>query len=116
MNARFEEQLEKAPAQHSAIDRTTAAGQRSEAPAHNRREAMRLLTLNTLKCTRRDVQDGRLRLKATKVEVRENSVFDGVFLDRVLPSVDWPTLVEMARAVNVNLPETLDDSRVRGAL
>ncbi|KAH8047470.1 hypothetical protein JL722_13099 [Aureococcus anophagefferens] len=29
---------------------------------------MRLLTLNTLKCTRKDVTDGRLRLVATKVE------------------------------------------------
>ncbi|KAH8072148.1 hypothetical protein JL720_11187 [Aureococcus anophagefferens] len=54
---------------------------------------MRLLTLNTLKCTRKDVTDGRLRLVATKVEVRQNSEFDAEFLEHVLPTLEWPSLV-----------------------
>ena len=51
---------------------------------------MRLLTLNTLKCTRKDVTDGRLRLVATKVE--------------------WDALVASASTVGVTLPPALDDA------
>ena len=71
---------------------------------------MRLLTLNTLKCTRKDVDEGRLTLKATKVEVRQNSEFDADFLEHVLPSLEWETLRASALVVGVTLPETLDDS------
>ena len=49
---------------------------------------MRLLTLNTLKCTRKDVTEGHLRLVARKVEVRQNSEFDAEFLGHVLPTLE----------------------------
>ncbi|EGB06226.1 hypothetical protein JL720_2787 [Aureococcus anophagefferens] len=71
---------------------------------------MRLLTLNTLKCTRKDVTDGRLRLVATKVEVRQNSEFDAEFLEHVLPTLEWPSLVASASTVGVTLPPALDDA------
>ena len=51
-------------------------------------QAMRLLTLNTLKCTRKDVTEGHLRLVARKVEVRQNSEFDAEFLGHVLPTLE----------------------------
>ena len=71
---------------------------------------MRLLTLNTLKCTRKDVTDGRLRLVATKVEVRPNSEFDAEFLEHILPTLEWPSLVASASTVGVTLPPALDDA------
>jgi len=70
---------------------------------------MQLLTMNTLRCTRKDVKEGGLRLVATKVEVLE-SAYDGEFLSHLLPSLDWPALRDAASAVGVtSLPETLDD-------
>mmetsp|Transcript_5652 Transcript_5652/g.18458 ORF Transcript_5652/g.18458 Transcript_5652/m.18458 type:complete len:122 (+) Transcript_5652:74-439(+) len=71
---------------------------------------MRLLTMNALRCRRKDVKEGSLRLVATKVEVVE-SAFDREFLLHVLPSVDWAGLRESAAAVGVtSLPEVVDEA------
>ena len=68
---------------------------------------MQLLTMSTLRCGRKDVKEGSLRLVATKVDVRE-SEFDGTFLEHVLPSIDWPSLRDAGAAVGITLPDTLE--------
>ncbi|KAJ8610823.1 hypothetical protein CTAYLR_006467 [Chrysophaeum taylorii] len=95
---------------------------------------MRLLTVNALKCTRKDVTgEGRLRLVATKIEVRTRRRESPQVADargglrqellaaraadarRALPSDDpqtsaqWQSLRASATAIGVtSLPETLD--------
>jgi len=64
--------------------------------------------MNVLRCTRKDVQEGALRLEATKVEVQE-SEYDEDFLKHLLPSLDWRLLREAATAVGISsLPESLN--------
>ena len=66
--------------------------------------------MNTLKCGRKDVQEGELRLVATEVEVRESD-FDASLLQHLLPSLEWSTLRQAASAVGItSLPETIDDT------
>lgn len=66
-----------------------------------------LLTLNTLRCSRKDVVEGRLALTAARVEVEPTSEYDAAFLQHLLPSLEWSQLREMAQVVGVTLPEEL---------
>ncbi|KAJ1456734.1 hypothetical protein M885DRAFT_517164 [Pelagophyceae sp. CCMP2097] len=71
---------------------------------------MRLLTMNTLRCNRKDVDEGRLKLEATKVEVRETE-FDRTFVEHLLPSLEWATLRDAAISTGLTaLPLELDDT------
>ena len=69
-----------------------------------------LLTLNTLRCSRKDVTEGRLTLTTARVEVRPTSEYDATFLQHLLPSLEWDQLVAMALVVGVTLPAELNDT------
>ena len=69
-----------------------------------------LLTLNTLRCSRKDVTEGRLTLTTARVEVRPTSEYDAAFLQHLLPSLEWDQLVAMALVVGVTLPAELNDT------
>jgi len=69
-----------------------------------------LLTLNTLRCSRKDVTEGRLTLTTARVEVRPASDYDAAFLQHLLPSLEWDQLVAMALVVGVTLPAELNET------
>ena len=69
-----------------------------------------LLTLNTLRCSRKDVTEGRLTLTTSRVEVRPTSDYDAAFLQHLLPSLEWDQLVAMALVVGVTLPAELNET------
>ena len=69
-----------------------------------------LLTLNTLRCSRKDVTEGRLTLTTARVEVRPASEYDAAFLQHLLPSLEWDQLVAMALVVGVTLPAELNET------
>ena len=70
---------------------------------------MRLLTHNSLRCTRKDVITGfPLKIHAERVEVRE-SPCNREFIAQLAPSLHWPALCTAAQEVGIDtLPEALD--------
>ncbi len=84
----------------------------SATPARRRRaeQMVNLLTLNTLRCSRKDVTEGRLALTTARVEVRPTSEYDAAFLQHLLPSLEWDQLVAMALVVGVTLPAELNET------
>ena len=82
----------------------------SNTPSARRAEMVNLLTLNTLRCSRKDVTEGRLALTTSRVEVRPTSDYDAAFLQHLLPSLEWDQLVAMALVVGVTLPAELNET------
>lgn len=72
---------------------------------------MRLLTHNSLRCTRKDVITGfPLKIHAEHVEVRE-SPCNREFIAQLAPNLHWPALRTAAQEVGIDtLPEVLDPS------
>jgi multifunctional methyltransferase subunit TRM112 len=70
---------------------------------------MRLLSHNSLRCTRKDVITGfPLKIHAEHVEVCE-SPCNREFIAQLAPNLHWPALTIAAREVGIDaLPETLD--------
>ena len=89
---------------HGQKRRSSPAEQAPAATTAKRRRAdaiitmVRLLTLNALRCNRRDVNDGSLALRTTKVEVRTSAAAPLTFLREFLggrrAEAAWRALVE----------------------
>mmetsp|Transcript_26317 Transcript_26317/g.58918 ORF Transcript_26317/g.58918 Transcript_26317/m.58918 type:complete len:124 (+) Transcript_26317:311-682(+) len=74
---------------------------------------MRLLTHNSLRCSRKDVASGYpLKIHADKVDVRQ-SPCNRDFIVSMIPNLNWQALRVAAREVGIDsLPEELTDDLV----